>query len=293
MLLVGIALATSTVGCDQIFRLQAPPIDSGVAVCAYATLAPDGDEDRDGVLNANDQCPTVPTHGLHDEDLDGMPDECDLCPELALAGDDVDCDAVGAACDPDEAIEHTQTFYGFGSDTGLSLIADGKITGDAFHFTQGAAGYGGVRVTQRTPAPGSYEVHAIVSGIDATYWDLGILVTDVAASIEYAMQISVVNRTVSLGISEFRGDNLARVMDVGTVGTTATFTLRATIVGADVQFELLGDARASVSATIPTLPAAPLPPGSITWGIAAYRDLPASPAFRIEVPYMRRIAPKI
>jgi hypothetical protein len=49
--------------------------------------APDGDNDRDGVLNANDRCPTkgvpgqVTKDGCPDRDRDGIPDEDDECPD--------------------------------------------------------------------------------------------------------------------------------------------------------------------------------------------------------------------
>jgi hypothetical protein len=287
--LVVVALGTPSFGCDEVFRLKSPPLDS--ALCAYANLAPDDDEDRDGVLNADDLCPTVPSHGPHDEDGDGAPDECDPCPELVSAGADAECDAVGAACDPDEAIAHKQFFYGFETVLGLRLSAEGKIAGDAFHFTQGAQNYGQVRVIQPNAVNGVYELQAMIFGIDASYSDISVFLRDVAANIDYQLKATINNHVVGLEVFQLPGTSLGQMGNLGSVAATANLRLRVSIIDATVLVELLGDARGSLSVTIPNLPAAP---DSITWGIGGYRDPAASTAtFRIEFPFMRRIAPKL
>jgi hypothetical protein len=74
------------------------------SLCEYATLSPNGDTDMDGVLNAMDRCPTVALEAVHDEDGDSILDACDPCPMTVVAGDDLDCDLIGAACDPTPTI---------------------------------------------------------------------------------------------------------------------------------------------------------------------------------------------
>jgi hypothetical protein len=65
-------------------------------------LAPDGDEDGDGVLNKDDNCPDLAGASQHDEDGDGIGDACDRCPVAAPpATPDIDMDAVDSPCDPD------------------------------------------------------------------------------------------------------------------------------------------------------------------------------------------------
>lgn len=80
----------------------------------FAILQP-LDQDVDGVLDANDNCPAVANADQTDSDADGLGDRCDLdqdgdliddtadnCPALANADQaDLDGDRVGDACDPD------------------------------------------------------------------------------------------------------------------------------------------------------------------------------------------------
>src|SRR5512143_3244286 len=121
-------------GCDRVFELrhvESSTVDAAMqgdgSTCPTA-LAPDGDEDHDGALNATDPCPRVANEDPHDEDGDATPDVCDLCPTLAgsAAGADADCDGLGAACDPDDAIPHERQFNGFGSS--LELTLEGGMT---------------------------------------------------------------------------------------------------------------------------------------------------------------------
>jgi len=63
--------------------------------------APD-DDDGDGVLNADDNCPQVANPDQFNEDGDATGDACDPCPQLAAAADDADRDGdgIGDGCDP-------------------------------------------------------------------------------------------------------------------------------------------------------------------------------------------------
>jgi hypothetical protein len=83
------------------------PCEDG-AVCDFT--APDGinicldgagDEDGDGLPNAQDFCSHQPG-GRFDEDLDGIGDDCDRCPiAFPASNPDTDGDDVDSPCDPD------------------------------------------------------------------------------------------------------------------------------------------------------------------------------------------------
>jgi hypothetical protein len=94
--------------CNQAFRLD-------------PTELADQDADQDGILDADDNCPTVsnqdqnnadgdafgdacdacvrPNRTNHDEDDDGTVDDCDLCPGIGEFGVDSDSDGIGDVCD--------------------------------------------------------------------------------------------------------------------------------------------------------------------------------------------------
>ena len=69
---------------------------------ATARIDNDNDLDDDGILNPNDNCPTVPNRDQSDEDRDGVGDVCDNC--LAQPNPnqrDTNRDGFGNICDPD------------------------------------------------------------------------------------------------------------------------------------------------------------------------------------------------
>jgi hypothetical protein len=73
---------------------------------------PPPDRDGDGVLNAEDNCPTIPNPGQEDADGDHLGDVCDNCPAAANPGqEDADRDGSGDACDPCTDLDHD----GFGN----------------------------------------------------------------------------------------------------------------------------------------------------------------------------------
>jgi hypothetical protein len=115
--------------------IDAPPIDG-----------PPGDDDADGVLDLNDNCPARANSDQHDEDVDALGDACDPCPHLAGSGADADGDGVGDACDPAPSIakQRLRFFDPFTSDkqewdhsggvtrVGETLRTSGTSAGSAF-----------------------------------------------------------------------------------------------------------------------------------------------------------------
>jgi DNA-binding beta-propeller fold protein YncE len=72
--------------------------EANVPVCIDVVV----DSDLDGVLDPEDNCPTVPNPGQEDAgDGDGTGDACDNCPVVANPGQqDIDHDGTGDSCDP-------------------------------------------------------------------------------------------------------------------------------------------------------------------------------------------------
>lgn len=113
---------------------------------------PKGDIDDDGIPNAEDKCPSVPSPGNRDHDNDGTGDPCDPCPHLREPADDEDADGdlVGDGCDPAPLTpgESRRAFYGFYEATEIAgwtpigsftvspttetLVADNVALGGAF-----------------------------------------------------------------------------------------------------------------------------------------------------------------
>jgi hypothetical protein len=81
-------------GVDAVVADTIPPEDPD------APLAPNQDDDGDGILNASDNCPSVANPDQRDHDGDTKGDACDHCPHLAVTDTDTDGDGIGDACDP-------------------------------------------------------------------------------------------------------------------------------------------------------------------------------------------------
>ncbi len=121
------ASASASAGCDTLFGVE-PRVDAAAGADAAAGRdgaagvdavwpdGPPGDVDGDGVVNEDDNCPSVANMDQNDEDGTGVGDRCDPCPHLAIDGADADVDGVGDGCDfdPDER-DHWAFFAGFRS----------------------------------------------------------------------------------------------------------------------------------------------------------------------------------
>ena len=75
-----------------------------------------GDDDNDGVPNADDNCPEAPNANQDDGDDDGVGDTCDNCPEAPNANQvDTDGDGVGERCQVDIDIDIERVGVGVGA----------------------------------------------------------------------------------------------------------------------------------------------------------------------------------
>lgn len=161
-------------GCDELFgidKLDVPP------QCVRPTPGPPMvDDDQDGVLNIDDNCPLASNADQHDEDGDGDGDSCDLCP-VGTETRDLDCDGVGDSCDPDDTRPDDIQFYGFGSPNGLVLSPAGttgiRIENDTLFAPRGiGAPYASAAANAQVAYEGVYETVFDLDGFDGTYYDV-------------------------------------------------------------------------------------------------------------------------
>jgi hypothetical protein len=102
-------LAILVTACNQVYgidstALSPPDLDRDGVLdaddnCPTAYNTDQSDRDADTFGDACDGCPDLMTAANHDEDRDGYGDECDVCPGVPEFQDDQDRDGVGDACD--------------------------------------------------------------------------------------------------------------------------------------------------------------------------------------------------
>jgi len=79
------------------------PPDVGPPDTDLPDVDPTTDDDDDGILNGDDNCPQDPNNGQSDRDNDGVGDACDNCPaHLNTNQSDTDGDGIGDVCDDDD-----------------------------------------------------------------------------------------------------------------------------------------------------------------------------------------------
>lgn len=77
-----------------------PPVYLEVVDMGAYEFDPQADDDQDGVVNSEDNCPTLANPGQEDFDNDGIGDACDNCPTVPHPSQaDSDGDGWGDACD--------------------------------------------------------------------------------------------------------------------------------------------------------------------------------------------------
>lgn len=104
-----------------------PGVDAGIA----------RDTDRDGVMDAVDDCPMVVDPEQRDHDGDHRGDLCDVCPHMVDDGLDSDLDGVGDACDPRPNVAGDRIAYFEGFYAQVPWIP--VVGGNTWTFANGAA----------------------------------------------------------------------------------------------------------------------------------------------------------
>jgi len=185
----------------------APPVDAPAPIDAAPPVdAPPSDTDGDGVVDAIDNCPSVPNPGQLDEDGDGVGDVCDNCPGIpnptqandgeAVGG--ITPDGVGDACDPrpDLGGDFIGLFDGF------NTLRSG------WNVSAGADTWGvtGGRMEQTSTAGGVSGNVRLLTWSDDTFGD---------AVVETVVQIDSMSSTTS---TEFRTVGVVASFDDATFG---------------------------------------------------------------------------
>ncbi|MEZ4364605.1 MAG: hypothetical protein R3B48_30800 [Kofleriaceae bacterium] len=118
--------ANLTCGGDLVCNFQAAE-----PIC----LAPDADEDGDGITNDKDFCPATAGGVNHDEDGDGQGDSCDTCPieKWSVNSTDKDGDGVSGICDPDDNDKGDKILF-FESFASAATLNDWQLD-DPAHFS--------------------------------------------------------------------------------------------------------------------------------------------------------------
>lgn len=223
-------------GCDEVLGLKEIP-DALVAdappACPVDPLPTGGDADGDGTLNEVDGCPFVANQSSNDEDGDTLLDACDPCPTIAgdLAGNDPDCDGIGAACDPSSEVPHVRLFYGFDSLTGIRFgepAEDGEVVNGRVRMTMNNVNtYSRMRLLDPTSQVATYELAgAIENNNYPNYWTMS-LVVEASAALEFQLEKSMGDNTLSVALQ--RDDADLAIQPIGQAKAIVDFHLRATI----------------------------------------------------------------
>jgi hypothetical protein len=267
--------------CDGVFKLSPvpSPIDGPGAGCDYlAPLPPNGDKDLDSEINSVDACPTVPDEGTHDEDGDLTLDACDPCPMLMVDGSDEDCDLVGAACDPDEAVPHEQTFFGFGDTKGL-VTSSVTFVSDQLQGPSGAMS-GSVMTTDVATPIARYEIGGTVHAIDSQFRSVTVDLLDVTTAGFFSLRLGLDDGYAALDIRQNNNVVIARALPMPTAFEVA-FKLVVDYDGTLLKLTISGDFTSSVSM--------PAVLDTVRYGVTVFHDTGQN---TLAVDYLRRIAPR-
>jgi hypothetical protein len=284
-------LVLAASACHRVFDLETVGTGSGSGTmdsgpqCEMA-LDPNLDEDSDGTLNGMDACPRVANHDPNDEDGDGTPDACDLCPQIAgeaAAGDDPECDRIGAACDPDSTIVHDRVFLGFGTASGLDL-QDSSVTSGQIRIVLDSNNSSGEAYRDGTyPASASYEIAGTITSATVMQYMSVALVLSQGADEYELMFVKSSSNSLRLEIEKEPGSVDLNSVAMGTVTSSdATFLIQASTTPTTLALSgRWGTTAAMVETT--TLVIAP------SWlGIEVYRDSDAATT-EVRIDYLQYV----
>lgn len=149
------------------------------------------------VLGLVPACFVIPDYdgptGVGDEDLDGIANAEDPCPYLpagTAADADSDDDGVGNACDPNPGVKDTHVFYGFdGYDIG-DLTTSGQVVADDSFVTVGITGTDAFNALTAAPVLSRTQVDVrllVVQAEDTAAGGLGLRLGNWGADDEAAL----------------------------------------------------------------------------------------------------------
>jgi hypothetical protein len=135
---------------------------------------PNADDDGDGIINKDDNCPTVSNVGQANEDRDPRGDACDPCPVDGSVGadDDMDGDGVGNGCDPEPGmrnrIDHFEGFNGSGAPPGVVVTGMWTYSGGQARSMPSGTNTVSIAWPEATTDSDMVSAHFTISSFDAT-----------------------------------------------------------------------------------------------------------------------------
>ena len=104
------------------------------AIYQYCEDEEPQDNDKDGALNASDNCPDAPNEDQVDTDTDGVGDACDNCPDVANADQaDADNDGIGDVCEGNTSADGGGVGINTTNPTSALEVAEGDIFINSIH----------------------------------------------------------------------------------------------------------------------------------------------------------------
>jgi hypothetical protein len=255
--------------CQQLLGLHdldtdapAPVHDSPVATDSPVTIdspvpvdAPTNpDLDGDGVLNADDNCPTVANADQRDWDHDGHGDACDHCPHLASGPDpDSDNDGVGDACDPRPgSADHRVLFEAFYDQSVLTGSGAWTINGGAWsigsnELIQKMVDASAAISPNQTVTDVAVTVRYHITDVSSFHSEVGVSARFAGTNSNDACLLVAANNTTA-HLSAFSQGNSGQATWAPGVGSGEVLTLTETVFGT-AHTCVLSDGTTSVTAT--------------------------------------------
>ena len=135
---------------------------------------PDADDDGDGIINKDDNCPSISNVAQANEDGDARGDVCDPCPVDGAAGadNDDDSDGVGNGCDPEPTmrnrIAHFEGFNGTAAPVGAAIVGMWTYSGGQARSVPSGPNAASIAWPEATTDSEMVSAHFTISSFDAT-----------------------------------------------------------------------------------------------------------------------------